>query len=208
MTEHAAPSFARLLDWVEGRLAPDEAAMVANAVEAAGPDIAEQVAWLRSFVAASERIVFDTPPPSVRRALTARFAAYAQEKRPPTLFQRLAAALSFDSMQEPALAGIRSGRDQPRQLLFATDTLDVVLDIHPRPQDDRMDLLGQILPKEGVSALQELAVQLTRDEQEVSMTMADDLGEFSFAALAPGLYQLIISGEDFEIALTDVELHS
>ncbi len=182
--------------------------MVANAVEAAGPDIAEQVAWLRSFVAASERIVFDTPPPSVRRALTARFAAYAQEKRPPTLFQRLAAALSFDSMQEPALAGIRSGRDQPRQLLFATDTLDVVLDIHPRPQDDRMDLLGQILPKEGVSALQELAVQLTRDEQEVSMTMADDLGEFSFAALAPGLYQLIISGEDFEIALTDVELHS
>lgn len=207
MSEHTELSFVRLLDWVEGRLGADEAAAMTAAVAAAGPDVKAQVAWLRDFLAVREKIVLAAPPPSVRQALTARFAAFAQEKRPPTFVQRLVAAITFDSTHQLAPAGARGAGGEPRQLLYVTDAADVVLDLHERRHDNRVDLLGQILPKADVPVLADLAVQLLHQEREVGMTLADYLGEFTFSALAPGQYQLVVSGDDYEILLAPFDLN-
>jgi hypothetical protein len=96
------PSFAELLDWLEGRLPNAEAQAVARRLEAAGPasaGLSADLDWLRAFQAASRLVRLAAPPPTLHAELRRRFAARAQAQaiNPPGLFARLAAALTFDS---------------------------------------------------------------------------------------------------------------
>jgi hypothetical protein len=95
--------FARLLDWVEGRLSEQDARTVEEHVSAADSSTRADVAWLRVFFRISEDTVISSPPPSVRDALIERFEAYAEGKQQPSCLQRLVATLTFDSGQQPAL---------------------------------------------------------------------------------------------------------
>ena len=75
--------FARLLDWVEGRLSEQEARAVEEQVAAAGSTTRADVAWLRAFARISEDTVIASPPSRVRDALIERFEAYAEGKQQP-----------------------------------------------------------------------------------------------------------------------------
>ena len=200
--------FARLMDWVEGRLSEHEARAVEEWVAAAGSATQADVAWLRAFARVTEATVIASPPARVREALIERFDAYAEGKQHPGLLQRLVATLTFDSTMQPA-PGLRAAHAQEaqRQLVYSTDNADVALIVRPRARDGLLDLHGQILPVDsddtGI-----FGVQLLQGSSEVGTTATNNLGEFTFEAVPPGMYEVLAGSDRIEIRISDVELNS
>jgi len=194
--------FEQLLDWLEGRLAAEAATTVERQVATAGPEVQAQVAWLRAFTALQQTVTLAKPPATVRAQLTEEFARYAAAKQQPSLFQRLVAALTFDSAHQPGLVGVRAGQaEQARQFVYSTGQVDVTLNLQPHKQAQRFTLIGQILSNEPGMDLAAFCVQLLQETNEIGITLADDLGEFSFEAVEPGTYALVLSTDDQEILL-------
>ena len=198
--------FARLLDWVEGRLSEQEAQAVERQVAAADSATRADIAWLRAFARISEDIVIASPPPQVRDALIDRFEAYAERKRQPGLLKRLVATLAFDSGMQPA-PGLRTAGtpESQRHFVYSTDAADVAIDVRPRPHDELLDLDGQIFPMNGTDP-GAFGVQLLDDSSEVGTTATNDLGEFTFEAVPPGVYEVLASSGRVEIRIPRVEV--
>lgn len=221
MTNNADLTFERLTDWIDNRLSAEEAAEVAHLVQRAAADggdtpLQADLAWLQAFQQIREQVTLATPPPRVRSALAGRFAEYLQQReaaeRAPSLFRQLLATLSFDSATQPTSAGLRSV-DAPRirQLIYATDLLDIAVNLQPAPAAGRTDLLGQILPNNEAIRLEQFSVHLVRhtgegeigarSTHEVGITSVDELGEFRFDALPMGDYQLYLSDNEGDVEL-------
>lgn len=203
MTEPTEIEFARLLDWVEDRLSPEEA----RSIEAHMDEV--EVAWLRAFVRASEDTVIESPPAGVRDVLIERFEARAEARaeanRAPRFMERIRAVLSFDSGLQPAL-GIRSSgvHESQRQLIYSSETVDVVLDVQPG-RGGNLEILGQVLPIDE-SATGPFGFQLLRNATEAYLTATDELGMFSLNDVEPGEYEAEVTGEGFEVHLSPVAL--
>lgn len=201
--------FARLVDWVEGALDKEEAAAVAGQVAQANGETQATVAWLRTFFQASDTIVLAAPPAKVRDLLTRRFEAYAQDRRQPGFLQRLGASLTFDSKLQLATVSVRDVGMQapPRQFVFATSIADVALSVRPQADGDSLYVSGQVFSRGDVS-LGAFTVQLLQGTTEFGLTTADDLGEFTFAAVPAGVYDMILSSDQTEILIPAVELEA
>jgi hypothetical protein len=198
--------FARLLDLVEGRLSEQEARAVERQVAAAGSTTRADVAWMRAFARISEDIVIASPPSEVRDALVERFETYAEGKQQPGFLERLVATLTFDSNLQPA-SGLRAASvsESQRQLVYSTDAADVAIIVRPRTRDGLLDVYGQILPSDSADS-GVFGVQLLRGASEVATTATNDLGEFTFEAVAPGVYEVLAGSDRVEIQLPEVEL--
>lgn len=202
-------TFARLLDWVEDRLPAAERQTIAQQVATADAAFQTQVKWLTAFLQLSHHFVLAPLPPTVRTTLRQRFREFVQTRQPPPFLQRLVAVLTFDSRNQTALPGLRATATEPvRQYVFATDWADVALHIQPRHSDEQLDLIGQVLANTVNLEADTIVVQLLRHEREVAITLADELGEFMFAAITPGTYGLILSTDQVEIELPNFALTS
>ncbi len=205
MLESEDREFARLADWVEGRLSKQEAQIVEKQV-AADTAMHDNVMWLRAFALISDATVIASPPPEVRDTLVDRFEEYAVGKRGSGLPKRVVAALSFDSDLQPAL-GLRTMgilRSQ-RQFVYSSELADVSINLRSRPYDGRADLYGQIFPLDDTDP-GAFGAQLLDGAIEVATTATNDLGEFSFRAVAPGTYEVLARSDHVEIRLTGVEV--
>ncbi len=198
--------FARLLDWVEGRLSEQEARAVEEQVATADSATRAEVAWLRAFARISEDTVIASPPSEVRDALIERFEAYAEGKQQPGFLERLVATLTFDSNLQPA-PGLRAAgiTESQRQLVYSTDAADVAIIVRPRARDGLLDVYGQILPVDGTDS-GIFGVQLLEGTSEVATTATNDLGEFTFQAIPPGVYGALAGNDRVEIHIPQVEL--
>jgi len=205
MAELNAPIFARLADWVEGRLSDEEAQQVAAQVAGAGAGARSAVAWLREFAALRGRVVLESPSAATRASLRHAFADYARAQHSPNLLQRVVAALTFDSGVQPLAAGLRGAGLAPRQMVYATEVLDIALHIQPRPQDQRFDINGQIFPKAALTAAA-FGAQLLDGAEEVAASTVDDLGEFQFEALHAGRYAIALENNQYRVVLAQIEL--
>lgn len=196
--------FERLVDWLDGRLPPEEAATIAQQV-AADEAVQADVAWLQTIL--GHHLVLVEPPADLHQQLAQRFAAYRQRHVPANLFPRFTAQVLFDSHSQGAVAGIRAAAPagQERQLIYASETADIALTIFPRPTDEQVDLVGQVFPlSEGEQ--EAYSVQLLQAAIEQNLTTTDELGEFTFRGLLPGHYDLVLSGSQAEVVLTAVDL--
>lgn len=205
MQEPMSLSFARLADWVEGRLSDAETHAVAEQVAGADAEVQATAGWLRSFRAISQRTVLAAPPASVRAALVRRFDEYSRGRRGPAIIRQLVAALTYDSRQQPAVAGLRAAGVAPHQMLYATDLLDVALHIQQRPADQGFDISGQVFPKARILA-GGFEAQLLRGPHAVAEANVDDLGEFVFSALQPGRYEIALANAECQVVLSQIEL--
>jgi hypothetical protein len=198
--------FARLLDWVEGRLSEQEARAVEERVAAADSTTRADVAWLRAFARISEDTIIASPPSEVRDTLIERFDAYAEGKQQPGLLERLVATLTFDSSLQPATGLRAAGKvESQRQLVYSTDAADVAVIVRPRPRDELLDLDGQILPVNSTDS-GPFGVQLLDGSSEVATTATNDLGEFTFKAVPSGVYEMLASNDRVEIQIPRLEL--
>jgi hypothetical protein len=191
--------FARLVDWVDGRLPDDEAITVEEAVAGSDSKTLADVAWLRRFRDAAENAITESPPREVREALVDAFEANARDRRMPGLVERVLAGLVFDSHLQPA-AGLRAvgAQRSRRQLVYHTDTFDLAVNLLARGSDNNLDLDGQVLPHEGEEP-ELFSVQLLRDGDEVALTVTDEWGSFSLQGLPPGGYEIVLSAHRFEV---------
>lgn len=204
MSETHAPSLAELADWVEGRLSDDDARRLAARVAGAGAAARGDAAWLREFAALRGRVVLEAPPAAARAPLRQAFAEYARAHGPQGALRRLVAALAFDSQQTLA-AGLRGGGAAPRQMIYATEVLDIALYIQPRPQDWRFDINGQIFLKAALTATA-FGAKLLEGVDEVAAAAVDDLGEFAFEALRAGRYAIALENSSYRVVLAQIEL--
>jgi hypothetical protein len=205
--ENSRPlDFARLVEWVDGRLTEDEARIVEEALARADSATLADVAWLRRFREAADSAIVESPPQELRVALVETFEAHAEGRRRPGLVERMLAGLVFDSNLQPA-AGLRAigARQSRRQLIYHADKFDLAINLLARGSDNNLDLDGQVLPREDGGPVL-FSVQLLREGRELALTVTDDLGSFAFQDVTPGGYELVLSAETVEVSVLPVEV--
>ncbi len=199
-----APGFDQLIDWLDGRLSADQAAIIAERVAAGGPDLERTVAWLRAYLTAAERIHFKSSP-TLRTRLTELFADQTRRRPIATSIRRYIAELVTDSRARLDPAGLRGMDDvaAPRQLLFASDVIDIALNISATRGGTT--LRGQVFPNIDEPA-DRMLVQLLQDSLEVHMTVTDSMGQFEFVDLPSGVYDLVALGKSLEVQTTAISV--
>ncbi len=199
--------FSEILDWLDGRLPPEEAQALAERLETADPATQADLDWLRLFQQARQSVQSASPPASVRETLRERFAAYAETRQPPGLFQRLLAMLTFDSRAQPVTAGLRSiaGDTEQRQLIFNSEAAEIAVTIQPTLPDKNFTVTGQVFPLRDTPA-DAFSVQLLKDAREVGLATADELGEFTFTNLPAGEYSMVVSAGEYEVVISSLYL--
>jgi hypothetical protein len=140
----AVPDPEQVLDWLEGRLAPEDAAAVAAAVEA-DPELASIAAWLRNFLALASTARMDELPPRTHAFLREQFALH--RPAPPRPHRQLFATLRFDSAEAARPVGVRAAAAGagPRHLVLESEELDIALDVYPAARAWAVE--GQLLPR-------------------------------------------------------------
>lgn len=220
--EKTAPTFAQLVDWVDGKLDAEEASRIRAAVDAAiarGDEaLAATLAWLRAFRAQANMTVLVSPPEAARAGVLRMFedAKRAQAGAPARsgFLQRIVAALARATGPGLVVEGARGAAIQARrrQMTFECDAADIVLNAQPR--DDGYRLNGQFLPRATFDT-DGMFVELMRIEgaseddanaSTVRFARADALGEFTFDIVAPGRYAIVFIAETLEIHTAPFEL--
>lgn len=99
---------------------------------------------------------------------------------------------------QPALA-LRGQDDGP--LMYEAGDAQLSLEVQDDPERvGAKTILGLLIGVETV----ETAAHLWQEAQKVARVPVDEFGNFVFAGLAPGTYELIVSGPDFEIHLQEL----
>lgn len=188
---------AELGDWLDGRL---DSARVAHLQEAAARDpvLRHDLEWMAAFLALRREIVVAEPPDALHRALVARFTQLRGGGGLAGTVRRLVATLSVDSHAQPMAPGVRgAGSPTARQLVYSVADLDVAIDVRQHGPGPELDLAGQVLDPSAPGGGQ--AVQLCALGREVAIATADELGMFTFEAVQPGSYDLVIARQGVEV---------
>lgn len=191
-------TFATLADYADGRLAEPARAEADRHLGACAACRADLAGVQRMMAALYAGELAPAPPDTVAQAVKlfrplARAAAGDKPARPSLL-----GLLRFDSGANLAL-GLRSGpgpQRSPRQLLFHVGEYDVDIRIETTGDDWRM--AGQLLGSETAGSA-DLIGSDHRYRSELN-----ELGEFGFDSVAPGIYELLIALPTVDLAIADL----
>jgi anti-sigma factor RsiW len=112
--------------------------------------------------------------------------------------------MTVDLPGQPALVGVRGDEREP--LIYEADGVQVVLEVDQDPdQPERRSILGLVI---GVDDPGQLDVHLWRSDQPVATIQVEDVGNFVISNLAPGRYELIVSGPELEIHIQELEVEA
>lgn len=190
-------SHARLVDWADGRLPPDQqpavAAHLAECARCRGQ--AERITRLLAAMRGDDSQ--DAPPALIARAVQL-FRSRAAEPAP-SLLQRLTAVLRFESSPLTPAFGLRGASEQTRQLLFAAGDYDV--DLRIVPAGSLWQVSGQVLGAEIGAGAAELAGAAATLATEI-----DALSAFSLPPAPAGRYALTLTWPALAIAIDDLRL--
>lgn len=126
MSVDKLPSFATLIDWVEGRLDDSKAAEVAQIVESR-PQAQESVEWIRHFISVGADMPLIPPSSDLSDRLRDEFSRRVTPWNPR---DHRDADLMFDSREHPMAAGMRRIQQTDGvHLVFATDSTRLELDL-------------------------------------------------------------------------------
>lgn len=201
------PSFERLIDYLDNQLDSAEAERLAAHLSAGCPQCAETCDWyerVRAIASGDESI---EPPLWVFKRAVRIFENKPTRPRFVERIGQVVASLIFDSLAQPAIAGVRSTETTNRQLLYRAGDYSIDLQVAPA-ENLCADLTGQIL-KEGELAFESvsgLQLEISRRGEPVFSTMTDDLGEFRIDGVDYGLYDLRIDVEDGSITVSGLPL--
>jgi hypothetical protein len=108
-----------------------------------------------------------------------------------------------DTMQQPALAGVRSAPDAPRHFSFHTEAYQVDLQMERQMQPAAHLLTGQLTPHTAEAAIAGLSVVVLDGQTEVQRQVTNEFGEFylDFPALRQPTLLLLVDGETRTIEL-------
>ena len=195
------PAFEQVIDYLDGKLSPADAARVAAHLASDCAACAETRTWyerVREVAAGDDSAA---PPAWVFKRAVRIF----ETARRPRLAQRVGEAIArlvFDSFARPQLAGIRSTETANRQLLYRA--ADYSVDLQVAPMDEtRADLIGQVLreDEETFESVTSLWVTVARGDEPLYSTVTDERGEFKIGGVAYGTYDLRVELADGRITI-------
>ena len=186
------PRFATLIDYVDGRLGDDGASLVASHLGAGCLKCGEVRRWYVRVrdVAATDDLI-DPPAWVLQRALRLFNAG-----RAPTAvgkLRQLIARLVFDSLSQPVIEGVRLTQSPVRQLLYRADAYSIDLQI-ANLEESVAAMHGQVL-REGETrfdSVNGLRIELAGEGRVLQSTLTNEMGEFEFAKVRQGDYELRI----------------
>jgi len=194
MTTPNPPSFATLLDWLEGRLDAAEASQVSAKVANGDRRTRAAVHWLQGFLATARAFPAPEPPPIIRQNLRQHFVRWRKAQvalnAEPDL---VSAGLLFDSRQDLVQTGVRGGEEAEGayHLAFTTDVADLVIDVR-RIGDGRLRLEGQVLPGDPAAA-PVFTAEVIGSAFRARTVDGDELGRFTLPEVPTGRCLLEVS---------------
>jgi hypothetical protein len=190
------PSFASLLDYVEGSLPPEARAAIDEHLAGPCSQCSVELSRIRAALGALANDDTVAPPEETLRRAVAAFRA--RPAAPPRV--RIAAILVFDNYRQSSLAAVRGPAARARQLLFTAEGLDIDLQI--TFAEGGATLVGQILGQGQPSI-----VRLHRAGEVLDDVGADAFGRFAFRPIPQGKYDLVIEFDSREVAIEGLEIH-
>ena len=122
---------------------------------------------------------FEVPEYAIRNA-RAIFRANAPAKR--TLLQKLTASLVFDSFQQPALAGARTGTPGMRHALYEAGDYSVDIRLEEERGSTRVNMVGQLALRSSTSnTLEGVPVMLFSGRKVLAQSVSNEFGEFQLS---------------------------
>ena len=194
------PGFEQLIDYLDGRLDRGAVESVATHLARDCGRCESDRSWYQQvkLVAASDDSI--EPPLWVLKRAVRLFNAPARASIG-ALVGRVVASLVFDSLR-PALAGVRSGGVEGRQLLYRAGDYSIDLQVAASDQM-RGELTGQILCEgelmfESVAGIQ---LDLIRSGGTILSTMTNHRGEFTIQSIEFGSYDLRVDINEASITI-------
>lgn len=137
---------------------------------------------------ASQREAGYEPPDAAVRQAKALLAMQAWRKG------HAKAQLLFDSLRNPAMAGVRAAGTSARQMLYGIGPYRIDLRMEPQMDSDKVELVGQILNSaDPVKSGAQATVKLLRGRKILAESQTNALGEFHLECCLEGQLQLLLS---------------
>lgn len=188
--------FEQIADLAEGRLPVNERA-AAEAHVSGCARCSAQLARVEHTINLMRTDEAEDAPRDVLFSVVNLFNSRAVARQP-SLVRRVLAALSFDSTQQAAAYGVRSGQAAARQMLYSAGEND--LDVRVQPSGEAWIVSGQVLGECAGGR-----VELKGAAAEVSGEL-NELCEFTLPAVSSGSYTLRLRLRDVEIEVPELQL--
>ncbi|ANH39855.1 hypothetical protein I601_3449 [Nocardioides dokdonensis FR1436] len=202
------PALRLAADWVEGRLAPEDADRAAERA-VSDPVFRAEVQFVRMVVAAGRDLPLVDPPPVLRQRLRQSFQQWHRAPScRPTRVLEVVASLVFDSRRHQlglATRGAAAGMDGDAvHLMWHCELADLMVEARATDEAGLVDLRGQVLLSHD-SGSPVFTAEVTGPDHAAVSVDADDLGRFS--VLAPrSASELRVSNGEMAI-VAEIELH-
>jgi hypothetical protein len=155
--------------------------------------------WTRVNDAASRPMLLEPPASAVTHVRNA-FSVAAESKK----LKREATIprLSFDSLWQPAFAGVRSGFATSRHVTYASGHMSIDMHLEPEPKSERIDLAGQVsLPSSQDRSFPPIPVVVSGKTGSLATTTTNDFGEFHVAFVPEQGLQICFAIADKQIVI-------
>jgi hypothetical protein len=131
------------------------------------------------------------PSPAALQRYASLFDAVQRQPTPlQQMWRTVRATLAWDSRQQPALQGVRSGVAASYRLLYTAPSAEIELLVEPSQGGHRLD--GEVAA-EDAAAMPALVQMAGGDGALLYETETTDTGRFRLAAVAPGAYTLTVT---------------
>lgn len=194
-------TYQQLMDFAEGTLDPKDHQALLERIAGGCGRCREEADLLKTMVALMRSDRYGEAPAKVVNTTIGLFERLRKNLLPEQIKRRVQAWLAFDSLQQPALAGIRNAKGAGKQLLYKAEGYDIDLRFSPVDPGEFENVMGQILQQSSAAGMADTVVSLSFEGQEVLMTTTDAFGIFIFRNLPPQ------KKYDLKITLPEVEIH-
>jgi hypothetical protein len=190
-------------DFVNGQLPQEKTQAMQRHLDTGCAKCSKSVALWRSVNQAASREAEFEPPASALRHIRNSFVVASAPKKAKRSFE--IPRLVFDSLWQPALAGVRSAASTPRQVLYRAGEISIEMRLEPEPSSERVNIAGQVTKSvahgDGVTGA---AVAVFSAKERIAETSTNQFGEFQLSFLpAEGLHIsfAVAAGKDISIPL-------
>jgi hypothetical protein len=197
--------FGKLIDFAEGTIEPLERQALLEHITSGCRRCRDEIERLKEMFALMRADKSRKAPHDTIDAAMSLFNKVKRSTLIDTIRKKVTAILAFDSLQQPALAGIRNVKGLGRQFLFKTEGYDIDLRFSPVERSEFESLIGQVLQRDAAAGVSNIVVSLSTQGEEVLLTTTDTFGMFSFRNLPPKReYDVKLVLPDLEITIGGV----
>lgn len=173
-----------VLDLIEGRTASTEMKALSEHIDRCS-SCSRQLQEFRRMHSLLQDPRLESAPVEFLDRARAIFDPRPDVKQP--TIREIAAAVVFDSLTQPAFAGVR-GETDARHVVLRAEELDIHLKISTNPS--RQQIIGQVFARNETQFLSSVRLHLLLDGMPFKSTWSDNFGEFQFDEVPQGVFRL------------------